>query len=175
MTARKKFLSRTLALAALTALAGTAVANASPSRAHPEKHLVGRVASVSATGFTINGKALTATSRQLAGLANGQCVEAKARLAQGVLQLVRVKREDRCAPLTAATAIPAATAPATAPVVSDDPANHDVGDDHGRLSGSDDPAQHDVADDDSAGRGGADDPANHDAGDDHGRHGSNHA
>jgi hypothetical protein len=172
---RMKILSRTLALAALTALAGTAVANASPSRAHPEKHLVGRVASVSATGFTINGKVLTASSRQLAGLVNGQCVEAKARLNQGVLQVVRIKREDRCAPLTTATTTPAATAPGTTRVVSDDPANHDVGDDHGQLGSSDDPAQHDVADDNSALRGGADDPANHDAGDDHGRHGSNHA
>jgi hypothetical protein len=153
MTARRKILSRALALAALTALSGASVANASPSRTPHEKHIVGRVASISATGFTINGKALTATSRQLAGLVDGQCVEAKARLSKGVLQVVRITREDRCAPLTTP---PATTAPATTTVASDDPALHDVGDDHGNL-------------------GIGDDPANHDAGDDHGRHGSNHA
>jgi hypothetical protein len=159
MTTRRKILSRALALAALTALAGAAVANASPSRPSHEKHIVGRVASISATGFTIDGKALTATSRQLSGLANGQCVEAKTRLSQGVLQVVRVTREDRCAPLTAApaTTAPAATAPAITTVVSDDPAQHDVGDDNGTRGV------------------GADDPANHDAGDDHGHHAGNHA
>jgi hypothetical protein len=171
MTTRRKILSRALALAALTALAGAAVANASPSRTLRETHIVGRVASISATGFTINGKAFTATSRQLAGLADGQCVEAKARLSQGVLQVVRITREDRCAPRTKApaTTAPAATAPATTTVASDDPAQHDVGDDRGT-----DPALHDVGDDHGSGVS-SDDPANHDAGDDHGRHGSTHA
>ena len=83
MTTRRKILSRALALAALTAFGGAAVASASPSRTPHAKHIVGRVASISATGFTINGKALAATSRQLAGLVEGQCVEAKARLSNG--------------------------------------------------------------------------------------------
>lgn len=48
---------------------------------------------------------------------------------------------------------------------ADDPATHDVGDDHG----TDDAATHDVGDDH-----GTDDPATHDAGDDHrtGGHGA---
>lgn len=58
---------------------------------------------------------------------------------------------------------PVATTPSPVPSPSvthtDDPATHDVGDDHG----SDDPATHDVNDDN-----GNDDPATHDVGDDHG-------
>jgi hypothetical protein len=74
----------------------------------------------------------------------------------------------------------------------DDPATHDVGDDHGGATrgrgaddsgpgstnsgrvGDDDPAGHDAGDDHGSGRHGADDPTTHDAGDDHGRddHGS---
>jgi hypothetical protein len=148
MTARRKILSRALALAALTVFAGAAVANASPSRTHHEKHLVGRVAAISATGFTIDGRVLTATSRQLAGLVEGQCVEAKTRLSQGALQVVRISREDRCAPLTTA---PSTTT--TTPVAADDPAQHDLGDDH-------------------ATGGGVDDRASQIAGDDHGHHGN---
>ncbi|MDX6569031.1 MAG: hypothetical protein QOH15_1609 [Gaiellales bacterium] len=163
MTARRKILSRALVLAAITALAGAAVANAS-SRTHHEKHIIGRVASLSATGFTINGKVLSATSAQLAGLAEGQCVEVKTRLGQGALNVVRISREDRCAPLTTAPAT--TTTPAT--VSSDDPAQHDVGDDHGGLPANAS-AQPLVADD----RGnGSDDPVNHDVTDDHGRHGN---
>jgi hypothetical protein len=63
---------------------------------------------------------------------------------------------------------------------ADDPATHDVGDDHGGTTSSaprassDDGATHDVGDDhggattSNSGRGGADDPATHDATDDHG-------
>jgi hypothetical protein len=160
MTTRK-ILSRALVLAALTAFAGAAVANASPSHGQGKKHIVGRVASLSATGFTINGTTLTATSAQLAGLAVGQCVEVKTRLSQGARNVVRITREDRCAPLAPATT----TTTNTPAVSSDDPATHDLGDDHGV-----DPART-VA----GGNGGADDALNHDAGDDHGRHGGNHA
>jgi hypothetical protein len=138
MTPRTKILGRVLVLAAITSLAGAAVAEASPSRATQQTHLVGRIASLSTTGFTINGKTLTASSAQLARLTEGQCVEVKTRRSQGALKVVRIEREDRCAPLTTTT-------------TSDDPAQHDAGDDHGNR--------------------GTDDPPSHDAGDDHGRHG----
>jgi hypothetical protein len=152
MTARRKILSRALVLAAITALTGTAVANASPSRSSHGKEIVGRVASLSATGFTINGQTLTATSFQLAGLAEGQCVEVKTRVGQGALNVVRIKHEDRCAPLTRATTT---TTTATTPAASDDPAQHDVGDDRTARS--------------------AQVPAQQIAVDDHGQHGSNHS
>src|SRR3954447_19761508 len=150
MTARRKILGRALVLAAMTTLAGAAVANASPSRAHHQKHVVGRVASLSATGLTINGKALTATRAQLAGLADGQCVEVTTRLRHGALNVVRIEGDDRCAALPTLT--PAA------PAATDDPPQADVGDDHGG--------------DRAAPDGGNDDPVGHDAGDDHGGHGT---
>lgn len=162
MTARRKILGRAFVLAALTALAGAAVANASPSRGQHGRELVGRVASLSATGFTINGKVVTATSSQLTGLAEGQCVEVKTRPANGALRVTRIKREDRCAPLLA----PATTSPTTTPVVTDDPAQHDVGDDRAT-----DPTPQ-VAGDDQGTSGGDDALPGHDGSDDRGQHGS---
>jgi hypothetical protein len=127
MTACRKFLGRALVLAALTTLAGAAVANASPSRAQHQKHIVGRLASLSATGFTINGKTLTATRAQLARLLEGQCVEVEARLRRGAVSVLHIEREDRCAPL------PVTPANRAAPHGDDDdPLGHDAGDDHGR-------------------------------------------
>jgi hypothetical protein len=78
---------------------------------------------------------------------------------------------------------------------ADDPATHDVGDDHGGLRdrghGADDPVGHDATDDrgganagpgsansgpgrTGSGHHGADDPASHDAGDDHGGRSGGH-
>jgi merozoite surface protein 4 len=100
--------------------------------------------------------------------------------------------EDDVTPTTIPT-LPGGDDRGTSSQGMDDPATHDVGDDHGgdrdRGRGADDPATHDMGDDrggadagpgsaDSgpgsanSGRGGADDPATHDAGYDHGgRHG----
>jgi hypothetical protein len=60
----------------------------------------------------------------------------------------------------------------TGTTLPDDPAAHDLADDHGGGSGdgADDPATHDLGDDHGGERGsGSDDPADHDAGDDRGR------
>ena len=61
-------------------------------------------------------------------------------------------------PTTPAPTTPAVVPPTAPSGSNDDPATHDVGDDHG----VDDPATHDVGDDH-----GVDDPATHDVGDDH--------
>lgn len=89
-------------------------------------------------------------------IALGSAVVLAGVLGIGGVAMAQASTDDR----GAVTPTPASTlSPSHSPTHSDDPATHDVGDDHG----VDDPATHDVGDD----RGG-DDHADDNSGDDHG-------
>jgi hypothetical protein len=101
-------------------------------------------------------------------------------VAYGAVQAINTQPPPQVViPATSQSSVSTAT-PSAPHGGADDPATHDVADDHGGAArstpraSSDDGATHDAGDDhgggatSSSGRGGADDPATHDATDDHG-------
>ena len=153
----RTILGLALGLAALTTMSAAAIADASPSRAHHQRHAAGRIASISGTSVTVNGTIYVLTARQLAGLAVGQCVEVESRVRQGASS-VRIRREDRCSrggddrrsrPRPAPRPRPPRT-----PVTGDDGPQHDLADDEANAS-ADDTAEH--GGDSGHGHGGSDD------------------